>query len=179
MPGVALLTPQLADAPKAAAKQGKQKPKEEEKPEEEEKAHAPKAAPAAKPAAAAKAAPAAEESSSDSSDTDSSEEMLKVDRKLRKYIKAKYPDSHKDISKNLAEAEYFNLDEAKELTMRKVDTKKIEGRSIGEGQARKIIKMFKAADEHDCPSATCGHKMVCAKKEVPPRKAVHSVWSRR
>ena len=89
--------------------------------------------------------------------------MLRVDRNLAKFIRYKWPDLHIDIRKNIAEAKYLDVEDVSGLTLADKYVRKIEGRGIGEGKARKIIKVFKAADEHDCPSTTCDRKMAsCA-----------------
>jgi hypothetical protein len=104
--------------------------------------------------------------------------MMRVDRDLAKFIRHKWPDIHVDIRKNIAEADYFDVEEVNGLTLADKYVRKVEGRGITSPKARAIIKVFRTLDVFDCPSDKCSKKMVCPKKEVAPCKAVHSVWSR-
>ena len=99
---------------------------------------------------------------------------MRVDRHLAKFIRHKWPDIHVAIRKNIAGADYFDVEEVNGLTLADKYVRKVEGRGITSPKARAIIKVFRTLEVFDCPgmglSAKCSKKMVCPKKEVAPCK---------
>ena len=62
---------------------------------------------------------------------------MRVDRNLAKFIRHKWPDIHVDIRKNIAEADYFDVEEVNGLTLADKYVRKVEGRGITSPKARR------------------------------------------